>query len=159
MGEAGRLVDIVYWRASWQAGVDGRPDTIQALHPGAVVDHYPVEAQSLEPDSNIQRRFSQRYAPARARGNVMEGPRQQPVQDLEADGPGTLRPSRLQASSGRGSRTAHGWQVILTRPVPASLGPGGRSQVAFAVWDGGHDEVGSRKMRSGWVPLLVEGGP
>ncbi len=159
MGEPGRPVDIVYWRASWQASADGRPDTIEALMPGAVVDHYPFAAPSLEEGSEIQRRFADRYAPARALGNVMEGPREQPVQDLVAEGPGTLRPAGSQSATGRGARTAAGWEVVLARPLPASLGPGGRTQVALAVWEGGRDEVGSRKMRSGWVPLVVEEAP
>jgi hypothetical protein len=36
------------------------------------------------------------------------------------------------------------------------VGPGGRGQVAFAVWQGSNQEAGSRKMRTGWVPLVVE---
>ena len=32
------------------------------------------------------------------------------------------------------------------------------SQVAFAVWQGAHGEVGARKMRSAWIPLALEAG-
>lgn len=156
MGEPGRAVEITYWRASWQATVDGRPDAINAIYPGATVDHYPFDAPALPKGSPEQQAMAQRYAPARALGNDMAG-RSKPVQDLLADGPGTLHPAAEWSSDGRGRRGGSGWTVVLTRPLPKGLAPGARTQVAFAVWDGEHEESGARKMRTGWVPLLVEG--
>jgi len=158
MGEGGNGVEITYWRAFWQSSVDGREDTIKALYPGAAVDHYPFDAPPLEKGSEAQREAEKRYAPSRALGNPMAGPRDRPVQDLIAEGPGTIRPAAETKSDGRGVRTADGWAVVLQRPLPNGLTLGGRSQVAFAVWEGGHEEAGSRKMRSVWVPLALEGG-
>ena len=157
MGEPGRPVEITYWRAFWQATVDGRPDAINAIHPGAAIDHYPFDAASLPKGSPEQQAMAQRYAPARALGNDMAGPRQTPVQDLVADGPGTLRPADATQSTGRGVRGGSGWTVVLVRRMPDGLAPGARTQVAFAVWDGEHQEGGARKMRTGWIPLLAEG--
>lgn len=157
MGEPGKPVEVSYWRAFWQSTVDGRADTIAALYPNAAVDHYPFQAPSLAEGSPEQREMARRYAPARAVGNDMAGPRAKPVEDLVADGPGTLRPGRPQ-SDGRGTWGAPGWAVVVSRPAPAGVAPGGRGQVAFAVWDGAHEEVGARKMRTVWVPILVEGG-
>ena len=156
MGETQRPVEIVYWRAYWQSMVDGREDSIKALFPNATVDHYPFEAASLQAGSQAQREMAQRYAPARALGNAMAGPRQQPVQDLVAEGPGTIRPAPETRSVGAGKHTDQGWSVVLTRPLPKGLEPGGRTQVAFAVWQGERQEAGARKMRSVWVPLLLE---
>ena len=156
MGEVGRPVEITYWRASWQAVVDGRGDTIKDVFPGATVDHYPFEAASLPPGSPEQQAMASRYAPARALGNAMAGPRTSPVQDLVAQGPGTLEPGPSMDSSGRGRRLASGWAVVIGRRLPAGLAPGGRGQIAFAVWEGSHDEAGARKMRTGWVPFVVE---
>ena len=157
MGEPGRQVEITYWRAAWQASVDGRPDSISALYPGASVDHYPFEAPPLGNDPAAQQEMAKRYAPARAAGNAMAGPRQRPVEDLIAEGPGTLSPAPTQESTGSGQRTATGWAVMLVRRLPAELAAGKRSQVAFAVWDGARGEVGARKMRSPWVPIASEG--
>lgn len=157
MGEAGRPVEITYWRAVWQAVVDGRPDTINAIHPAASIDHYPFEAPSLPKGSPEQEAMAERYAPARALANHMAGPREKPVEDLVAEGPSTLRPAAATRSDGRGARAADGWAVVLTRPLPDGLAPGARTEVAFAVWDGEDQEAGARKMRSGWVPLRVEG--
>jgi len=159
MGEPGRQVEVTYWRAAWQAMVDGRADSIRALYPGASIDHYPFEAAPLEHDPQAQQEMMQRYAPARAAGNEMAGLRQRPVEDLIAEGPGTLSPAAKQESSGSGTRTATGWAVMLVRPLPPALSRGTRTQVAFAVWDGARGEVGARKMRSVWVPITTEAKP
>ena len=156
MGESQRPVEITYWRAFWESAVAGREDSIKALYPGAAVDHYPFQAASLEPGSGAQQEMAKRYAPARALGNEMGGPRARAVEDLIAEGPGTTRPASTTKSSGRGMRAGDGWAVVLSRPLPAGLDPGKRTQVAFAVWQGAHEEAGSRKMRSIWIPLLVE---
>jgi DMSO reductase family type II enzyme heme b subunit len=158
MGEPGRPVDITYWRASWQGWVNGRADTIQSLHPGAVSDHYPFNAAPLVLGSPEQQAMEKRYSPARALGAGREGPRSHAEEDLEAEGPGSLHGAIAVSSESSGSRTETGWQVVLIRPLPAGLGPGGRSQVAFAVWDGARQEVGARKMRSVWVPLALGAG-
>lgn len=158
MGEPGRPVEVAYWRAAWQAAAHGRPDDVRALYPGAAIDHYPFEAPSLEPGSPAQEKMAERYAPARAAGNEMAAMAGRTVQDLIAEGPGTLSPAPAQQSRGAGARSATGWTVMLVRPTPAGLTPGRRTQVAFAVWNGALDEVGARKMRSVWIPIAVEKG-
>lgn len=156
MGETGKPVEITFWRANWQASVDGRGDTIQDLYPGATVDHYPFQAGSLDKGSPAQREMEARYSPARALGNRMSGPRERPVEDLIAEGPGTLTSAATGGSDGRGRRIDNAWSVLISRRLPAGLVPGGRSHVAFAVWEGSDQEAGSRKMRTGWIPILVE---
>ena len=159
MGEKGRGVEITYWRASWQAVVDGRGDTLRDLYPNSTVDHYPFEAKSLAEGSPEQKEAALRYAPARALGNAMAGPRRRPVEDLVAEGPGTLAPApdATLGSNGKGVRTATGWSVVLSRRLPAGVTPPGRSQVAFAVWEGADEEAGARKMRTVWIPFNLEG--
>jgi DMSO reductase family type II enzyme heme b subunit len=155
MGEAGRAVDIVFWRADWQASVNGRQDSLQALYPNATADHYPFEAKALEPGSPAQKEMALRYAPAAALGNRRVGPREFPVEDLVAEGPGSLAPAPASSSRGRGVRTKEGWSVVMVRRYPEGLSAKTRTQVAFAVWDGSQQEVGARKMRSGWAPLVA----
>lgn len=158
MGQAGRPVDIAFWRADWQASVDGRPDSLTSLYPNAYVNGYPFEATPLAPGSPEQQEAATRYAPAQALGNRRVGPRAQPVEDMVAEGPGTIAPGDSVKSRGKGVRTATGWSVVIARPVPAGLAPNVRTAIAFAVWDGAAREVGARKMRSIWVPLSVRGG-
>jgi hypothetical protein len=157
MGETGRTVEITYWRASWQAWVDGREDDIRSIYPNATVDHYPFEAPAKGLDEATRSEMARRYAPARALGNVMEGPRERPVEDFVAEGPGTLTRVEGVASEGRGMRTPTGWVVVIQRPLPRALLGVDRARVAFAVWQGSHDEVGARKMRTGWIPLSLGG--
>jgi DMSO reductase family type II enzyme heme b subunit len=51
------------------------------------------------------------------------------------------------------------WHVVITTPMATESAnsprfePGGSSVAAFAVWEGGSREVGSRKAWSSWVPL------
>ena len=155
MGENGKLVEITYWSAIFQAVVNGRKDDIHAIYPHARVDHYPFEAAPLKPGSPAQQEMAKRYAPARSLENPMAGPRTEPVQDLVAEGPGTLRPAEKSLSTGSGKHDQSGWTVMLIRPLPNGAQLGGRTQVAFAVWEGSHEEVGARKMRTAWIPLAL----
>jgi DMSO reductase family type II enzyme heme b subunit len=156
MGEAGRPVLISYWNASWQAVVDGRTDSLTAIYPNAAIDHHPFEVASLKKDPAAQEAMEARYAPARALGNFMAGPRTSPVDDLQAEGPSTLAPASLKASHGQGERTATGWSVVIIRPAPEGFDDRTPTQVAFAVWRGEAREVGARKMRTAWIPLTQE---
>lgn len=156
MGETGKTVEISYWRADWQAIVEGRADSITSLYPNATVDHYPSEAKSLENNPQAQNEAAARYAPARGLGNRRAGPREQPVEDLIAEGPSTLSPAPASVSKGKGVKTSKGWAVVIARPLPAGFSAASPSQIAFAVWEGSHTEVGARKMRTGWVPLILK---
>jgi len=155
MGQAGRGVQITFWRADWQASVNGRGDSINELYPNASIDHYPFEAPSLERGSDEQGQMARRFAPADAVGNRRGGRRSSAVEDLIAEGPGTIGPAPATVSRGRGVRTRDGWAVVITRPLPDGLSPTSRTQVAFAVWEGSAQEAGARKMRSGWVGLAM----
>lgn len=156
MGEVGKTVEISYWRADWQAIVEGRADNINALYPNASIDHYPAEAKPLENNPQAQAETAARYAPARALGSRRSGTREQPVEDLIAEGPSTLSPAPNSLSKGKGVKTPKGWAVVISRPMPAGFSAAMPSQIAFAVWEGSHIEVGARKMRTGWVPLILK---
>ena len=155
MGQAGKPVEVTYWRADWQASVNGRPDDIRSLYPNATVDHYPFEAKSLEPGSEAQKEMTKRYAPSAAVGNRRVGPRETPVEDMIAEGPGTLSPAPREVSRGKGVHDKQGWSVVMVRPLPVGLSPKVRTNIAFAIWEGAREEAGARKMRSGWVPLAI----
>lgn len=155
MGEAGKPVEITFWRADWQALVNGRGDTIRDIYPNAFVGHYPFEARPLEPGSDAQQQMARRYSPAEAVGNRRYGPRQSPVETLVAEGPGTLAPAGSQAK-GKGVHTENGWAVVIVRRHPQGLAARTRTQIAFAVWQGSQQEAGARKMRTGWIPLSMQ---
>ncbi len=157
MGEPGRPVEIAFWTATAQAFIDGRPDDLKSLHPNANIDHYPFEAPGLEKTPGKAEEMAKQYAPAKSLGNIVSPSPKKSVQDLMADGPGTMRPAPSQSSTGLGRRTGAGWAVVITRPLPSGLAPGGTSLVAFAVWNGSDGDVGGRKMRTVWIPLTLTG--
>lgn len=157
MGQEGKRVQVTYWRADWQASVDGRGDTIRDLYPNASIDHYPFESKALEQGSSAQKEMAMRYAPARALGNIRSGPRAVPVEELVATGPGTLIPGPPLGAKGKGVHAKARWSVVISRRLPEGLGPGQRSHAAFAIWQGSQQESGARKMRTGWIPLLRRG--
>lgn len=158
MGQEGRMVQIAYWRADWQAWTDGRGDTIRDLYPNASVDHYPFEAKPLEPGSAARQQMERLYSPATVSGNRRAGPRKSPVESLIATGPGTLSPAPSQDATGRGVFQKGRWSVVIRRPLPQGLGRDQRTHVAFAVWQGSRHEAGARKMRTGWIPLVRRAG-
>lgn len=158
MGQEGRVVQIAYWRADWQAWADGRGDSIRDLYPNAAVDHYPFEAKPLEPGSAARQEMERLYSPAQASGNRRAGPRKSPVESLIAAGPGTLSPAASQDAGGQGVFRKDRWLVVIRRPLPQGLGRDQRTHVAFAVWQGSKQEAGARKMRTGWIPLVRRAG-
>jgi hypothetical protein len=157
MGQEGKRVQVTYWRADWQATVDGRGDAIRDLYPNASIDHYPYDAKTLEGGAAAQKEMALRYAPARALGNLRAGPRSQPVEDLIATGPGTLSPGPSLGAKGKGLHGKQRWSVLISRKLPDGLAVNQRTHVAAAVWEGSQHETGARKMRTGWIPLVRRG--
>lgn len=153
MGEAGRPVQITYWSAAWQAMVGAPERSLKDLYPNATVDHYPFQAPSLKEGSPQQEAMATRYAPAHAVGNPMAGPRDKPVQEMTAEGPGTLTRVPESRCDGRGLRIEQGWSVVIRRPLPPGFDAAPQAHVAFAVWQGSRGEVGAKKMRTGWINL------
>ncbi|MEW6743731.1 MAG: ethylbenzene dehydrogenase-related protein [Planctomycetota bacterium] len=163
MGEAGKAVFIAQWRYALQERLEGRPHGVAALYPNASVDHYPFEGAR---DAALRAEMEQRYAPSRAAENPVAAAQVlSAVQDLTAEGFGTLRFLPDQRSQGKGVHAEGKWLVTISRPLDLDAGaltplrPGASSFIAVATWDGGKGHTGSKKMRSIWVPLRILGGP
>ena len=159
MGETGKPVEICYWKAVWQDDEERAKsgmDRIAALYPRAAIDAYPY-AQNPAARAEMETR----YAPAAAAGNpVTVRPQTGAVQEMVAEGFGTSSVPAEQKASGRGAWVRNSWAVTMARPVKegegrSNLEVGTKTYVAFAVWDGAERQTGGRKMRSGWIPLLL----
>jgi DMSO reductase family type II enzyme heme b subunit len=160
MGEEGKPVAIALWRASWQRQVDGGVTGVAALYPNASVDHYPPEAAK---DPGKRAELAKLYEPPVAVGNPVAAKEMaDPVEDLLAEGFGTLAHAEGPGSTGRGVHRDGRWHVVISRPLDlaagtkTSLRPGRATYIALAVWNGGRDHRGSKKMRTIWVPLEIE---
>ena len=153
MGNPGGRVNIMQWRAAFQHDIDKGPPTVRDLYPNAWADVYPDEILSASD--------ARPYSGALGIENPISRGRASPVLDQMAEGWGTMTVKPDQHALGKGVWKDGMWRVVVTRPMVSDdinaprLEPGLQTFVAFAVWDGGSREVGSRKAWSSWVPLAV----
>ena len=156
MGHPGARVDIWQWRAAFQRDLDKGEPQVRDLYPYAQVDGYPDEV--------LRATDARPYTGALGVDNPISHPLRTPVLDQSAEGWGTMtvEPDG-QDADGRGVWEAGTWRVVIVHPMTTALSendihlfPGEESIVAFAVWDGGHHEVGSRKAWSNWVPVRLQ---
>lgn len=161
MGMAGKPVYILQWKASWQRDVDRGFQDVEQSYPRWFNDVYPghPDLERLGMTAEAARAFY----PGLAAGNILS--RQQrtsPVEELVAEGYGTLTTLPVQRALGRGVSARGKWKVSLGTPaagedVPA-LKPGSSVPVAFAVWDGGKQQRGGRKHFADWIQVSLPGG-
>ena len=166
MGHPGARVDIWQWRAAFQRDIDAveqhahgsyshAQQQLHELYPNAVIDSYP--------DQVLRAIDALPYTGALGLDNPVSHPLRTPVLDQSAEGWGTLTvEADGQDADGKGIWTNGAWRVVIVHPLASDsendiqLSAGGESVAAFAVWDGDHREVGSRKAWSNWVPLRLQ---
>jgi complex iron-sulfur molybdoenzyme family reductase subunit gamma len=147
MGQADAAVNIWQWRADSQAGLQDPENA----YPNALVDAYP-QSDTL-------------FYTARAAGNPYANPNGGAVQTLSATAFGQLAPLAVQDAKGFGVHDSSGWAVVLTRDLlanqvgEAKFAPGQNLDMAFAVWDGSHDERNGKKAVSQFVTLEIAQAP
>jgi len=154
MGGAGTPVHILHWKASWQADVDLGQRTVRDAFPNGFNDWIPEEL--MDPAA------ARVFYPGLAAGNPMSAVgKASPVEELVAEGFGTLTHQAEQRATGRGVFADGRWRVALQVPMAgggttATLVPGTVSQAAFAVWNGAGQNRGARKHYAAWVPFTIE---
>lgn len=163
MGQGGKPVLILHWKADWQEDIDKGFMDVGRLYPNFWIDWYPFVTGEPPYEitywTNIE---AQRYLT----GWVLGNPRSQPVKRIAveeqiAEGFGTLTTNFKQSAAGSGVYAEARWRVVIARPFSAGdpndpdWGPGRETTVAFAAWDGGKGEMGSRKAFSDWLTLRI----
>lgn len=155
MGNPKGRVQIIQWRADWQREVEKGPPRITDLFPNMVND---APAEDVYKGTD---RYG--FSGGRVAGNPNSQEKVRAVIDLMAEGFGSLTPKATQSAVGKGVWHNGRWKVVIIRPLPANgdkdaapLTVGGSSSIAFAVWNGGQGERGSRKGWASWVPLTIE---
>lgn len=153
MGNPKGRVNVLQWRAALQRDLDQGNMTLKDLYPNALVDLYP--------DKILRASDAKPYSGALGLGNPVSHQDSSPVLDQIAEGWGTLTVKLEQQGNGRGAWKEGTWRVIITLPLSGgginspNLAPDQATEMAFAVWEGGAKEVGSRKAWSNWVPLKL----
>lgn len=172
MGANDMPVQIIHWKALWQKDIDEHFQDVQDLHPNYWTDLYwfarqisnvkPGEVRYRVPDSFDDPR-SLDWFPAYQAGNPMaDFHRKQPVQELIAEGFGSLTPQKDSASLARGVWRDGKWTVVFSRPLrttdPMDTQFSGAPTrlLSVAVWQGADGGVGGRKHWSQWFPFFVE---
>jgi hypothetical protein len=151
MGNPGGRVNILQWRAAFQHDIEKGEPQVRDLYPNALVDLYP--------DQVLRATDARPYTGALGVDNPISRPKASPVLDQMAEGFGSMTVKPDQHADGKGIWKDGMWHVVITTPMATEsvnaprFEPGGSTIAAFAVWEGGSREVGSRKAWSGWVPL------
>lgn len=164
MGGHGAPVHILHWKAIWQKDIDVGYQDVQDLHPNFWSDLYWFSEGGHPhkiPDA-FKNPESLKWLVAVQAGNPMAVlQRAAPVEELGAIGFGTLTHQPNSATTARGLWTGGKWAVVFVRPLKtadladAQLTPGQATKLAFAVWDGGNQQVGGRKHWSAWSDVEV----
>jgi DMSO reductase family type II enzyme heme b subunit len=100
------------------------------------------------------------YAQGKAAGNPQSYQKTSAVDEIIAEGFGSSSVIQNKNSIGHGDWQKGEWSVVIARPLKLEDGSileeGKENSMAFAVWQGGKDEVGSRKsLTMSWVPLTI----
>lgn len=154
MGQPGRPVHVLHWRASWQRAIEQGTGTVRDAFPNAVSDLSPEDVMSAEE--------ARRYYPALSAGNAMaQRERNSPVEELVAEGYGTITSHSQQRAQGIGVHAGGKWDVVVVVPMSggqnhASLKAGDQTTVALAVWNGAKGDRGARKQFADWTGLELE---
>jgi hypothetical protein len=167
MGEREKAVQILHWKAVWQKDVDEHFQDVQDLHPNYWTDLYwfaqgkfPYPVPEAFADTT-----SHQWFPAYRAGNpIADFLRSQPVEELFAEGFGSLTTQRQSATGGRGAWRDGRWAVVFARPLQTDdpldyqFSAGARGTFSVAVWEGSAGNVGGRKHWSLWVEFQLAAG-
>lgn len=159
MGAKDVPVHIFHWRAQYQRDAERGKPTPRDLYPNLNVDMYPMEFKDMGTVSAKGDAERDQYSPGRAIGNP-QAYAKSGVDEIIAEGFSTSSVQEGHGSIAK-ARWANGeWRLVITRPLTSEGGsvltPGGKSFVAFAIWQGGAGEVGSRKcLTMMWTPVEI----
>ncbi len=156
MGGAGAPVNIWQWKAVWQADIDSGFTTIRTRYPNTLVDFYPGGDDPQAAKSPLL------FKTAQYVGNPLaQREHDSPIENLIAEGFGTLTNSDVQDVVGRGTWREGRWRALFSRqlePVSedqASFTVGDSTNIAFAVWDGGSGNRNGQKSIAAFIELAV----
>jgi hypothetical protein len=160
MGAAGMPVYILHWKASWQVDHESGFRDVEKTYPRWFNDVYPGHRDMIAKGWDDEATHAY-YLGRAARNPLSERDRRTCVEELVAEGFGTLTTRAQQSAQGRGVHGRRGWRVAMEIP-PASRGgprlqPGATVPIAFAVWEGSERQVGGRKHYTNWVNLHLPG--
>lgn len=160
MGMKDNPVHLFHWRAQYQYDEVHGKKTMKDLYPNMSVDMYPLEFKDAGSVKGITQEKQEVFNPAVAEGNP-QSYQKHAVDEVMAEGFGTSAVRADTDSFGHGEWKDGEWTVVITRaikrPEGSVLEVGKGSSFGLAVWQGGADEIGSRKsVTMMWTPFKLE---
>lgn len=157
MGGQGLPVHIFHWRAQYQRDAEKGKPTVKDLYPNLNVDMYPMEFNDMGTLGAKSEADRDQFSPSRAQGNP-QAYAKSGVDEIIAEGFSTSSVQEGHGSAGRAEWKNGEWALVISRPLASEGGSvlkvGGTGYVAFAIWQGGAGEVGSRKaLTMAWTPV------
>jgi len=168
MGELGAEVSIWMWKSERQADLDPAFQDLEKVYPNLGIDSYPnLERSPLEQPmrKGLTLESDKAFITGWGAGNIVSDPtRRSPVENLAAQGFGTLRarPPIDQTVRAQGSYGFGSYQVVFLRKMnedtadSAILAPGRTVPVGFAIWDGSAGDRDGKKSVTIWQELYIE---
>ena len=167
MGATGAPVNIWMWKSERQADLEPAFQELEKIYPNLGIDSYPNLTRSAVEQSHrnaLTLESDKTFVTGWGAGNIVSDPqRKSPVEDLSAQGFGTLqaRPRIDQRVDARGVYGAASYRVMFRRSLkPAGkdavvLAPGTTVPVAFAVWNGSAGDRDGKKSVTIWQDLKI----
>lgn len=146
MGNKEFPVAILHWKAIWQQDIEDHYQEVKDLYPNTYVETYQFGIQAA---ADLQNPVSQLK-------------RKVPVEELMAEGFGTLTTQAEQGTQAKGIFKEGHWLVVLARPLKTKdkmdprLAVGQKTAISFAIWEGAHKNVGARKNYAPWISFILE---
>lgn len=164
MGAAAVRLQIMQWKADWQADIEEGFKDLQDAFPNFWSDYYPFAIGG--PPYRVPEDFPENasmYLVGYEVGNPFSQPlKVTAVEDAVAEGFYTITTQAQQDALGRGIWSEGRWDVVVTRALvtgdPQDISVATGNVLAFAVWDGASGDVGARKSVSTWAVLNMEPG-
>ena len=130
------------------------------LYPNMSTDMYPLEFKDYGSLKNLTDEQREVFSYGQAAGNPQSYAKRG-VDEIYAEGFSTSVVIQQTQSEGSGEWKDGEWSVVISRALSREGGSvlkvGEGSFLGFAVWDGGQDEVGSRKcVTRSWTPLQLK---
>ena len=157
MGSKDNPVHLFHWRAQYQRDHEKGKPSMKDLYPNSSIDIYPMEFKDLPAAKEAA---TDQFAPGRAEGNPQAYVKAS-IDEIIAEGYSTSSVQEGHGSAAKGEWKNGEWTLVIVRPLAieggSTLHVGGSDNIAFAVWQGGKGEVGSRKcVTMAWTPMKIQ---
>ena len=160
MGAKDNPVHLFHWRAQYQYDEEHGKKGIKDIYPNLSADMYPNEFVDRGSLKAAKEEETEIFSPGKVAGNPQSS-QKKAVDEMMAEGFGSSVVRKDTESIAHGEWKNGEWVVVISRalkrPNGSVLEVGKGAAFGLAVWQGGQDEVASRKsITMQWAPFKVE---